>query len=365
MKIRTSNPFQHHFLTGVMTLALAALSATNSMAQTPLTVLTNRTTQTDSSINTDYKGYQAQQGAIKTLNDSGKHAVKSYSLAKAQCWLDVSFHEYSRNDRSSFPQAAMNESIKITTYLKDSGLVAGENNPANKTLLVNNADKLRDDLWTQANSLKTHQGYNCAEKQLACAEEELVHAGNEHRQQGWRHAKPYVQIAEDLIGEAKVAAEACIKPAPAYVPPPAPAPVPVAQPPIVKTITIEKIILNVSALFKFDKRTQADLLPQGKSQLDDLAQKINSVYASVDNIVLVGYTDRLGTDAYNAQLGLDRAQTVKAYLQARGITASMTTNGKGAADPVVNCAGNVPTPTLTQCLQPNRRVELTISGVKR
>jgi len=27
-------------------------------------------------------------------------------LAKAQCWLDVSFHEYTRNDRGGVPPAS-------------------------------------------------------------------------------------------------------------------------------------------------------------------------------------------------------------------------------------------------------------------
>jgi hypothetical protein len=37
-----------------------------------------------------------------------------------------------------------------------------------------------------------------------------VHAGNENKQQGWRHANPYVQIAEDLLATADSDAQACI-----------------------------------------------------------------------------------------------------------------------------------------------------------
>jgi OmpA-OmpF porin, OOP family len=288
---------------------------------------------TDGVIDTDYRTYETQQAAIKTANDTGLHPVKSYSLSKAQCWLDVSFHEYTRNDRSDFPQAALTESHKITQYLNANGDVRSAQNPANQTPLVNDATKLRPDLWDRAMALKQHAGFRCAEQLVACGEVELVHAGNEQNQQQWRHAKPYVQIAEDLLGQAQIAADACD--------------VAVQKPERV----VERINLSASALFRFNRRAQDDLLPV--------------VYATVERINLVGYTDRLGSDRYNAQLSQDRADTVKAYLQARGINAQINASGRGEADPLVQCEGERANPKLTDCLQPNRRVEVTIVGVKR
>lgn len=149
--------------------------------------------------------FEAQQGRIKALNDSGKHSADSYPLAKAQCWLDVSNHETSRNDRSNFPRLAFDESSKITQELKATGISTS----AKLTPLVNDAAKLRPDLWDAVAKLKIHTGWKCSQQQTACAEVELVHAGNEFNQQQWRHAKPYVQIAEDLIGNAQKTAEAC------------------------------------------------------------------------------------------------------------------------------------------------------------
>ncbi len=303
---------------------------------------------TDSAIDADYRSYETQQSAIKALNDTGSHPVKSYSLAKAQCWLDVSFHEYTRNDRSDFPQAALGESDKITRYLQSSGDVRSQANPANQTPLVNDAAKLRPDLWDRAALLKQHEGFRCAEQLVACGEVELVHAGNEHNQQQWRHAKPYVQIAEDLLGQAQQAADACPKPS-------------VQMPERV----VERLNLSASALFRFNRRNQDDLLPVGRAELDQLAERIRTVYASVERIDLVGYTDRLGSDGYNATLSQDRADTVKAYLQSRGLDAPMTAEGRGEAEPLVQCSGERATPQLTACLQPNRRVEVTIIGVKR
>jgi OmpA-OmpF porin, OOP family len=168
---------------------------------------------TDKQIHSDYANYEVQQARIKALNDSARHRVASYSLAKAQCWLDVSLHEYTRNDRSDFPALAFLESVKITDHLSQAAAVAGTDNPAHATPLLNSAAKLRPDLWEAAAKLKSHAGWRCAEQKTACAEVELVHAGNEWAQGQWRHAKPYIQLAEDYIDEAQRAAQTCQAPA--------------------------------------------------------------------------------------------------------------------------------------------------------
>lgn len=325
---------------------------------------------TDGALAADHQGYKVQQDAIQALNDTGRHRLASYPLAKAQCWLDVSFHEYTRNDRSAFPQGALDASRQITDYLARGGAPGAAENPAQQTPLVNDALKLRDDLWAQTAALKTHTGWRCAEKLVACGEVELVHAGNEHRQQGWRHAKPYVQIAEDLISDARLAAEACpalpvpvapVVASPVEAPQP-PAVVPVAPPPVVH----ERIVLSANVLFAFDRRGLADLLPEGRGQLDQLVARLDRMYARIDRLELTGHTDRLGTEAYNARLSTDRADTIKAYLQQQGVKADIVAAGRGAAEPLPNltCAQRTQT-ALAKCLQPNRRVEISITGVPR
>ena len=44
--------------------------------------------------------------------------MADYHLAKAQCWLDVSFHEYTRNDRSDFVQQALDQSLRLTALMQ-------------------------------------------------------------------------------------------------------------------------------------------------------------------------------------------------------------------------------------------------------
>jgi outer membrane protein OmpA-like peptidoglycan-associated protein len=134
---------------------------------------------------------------------------------------------------------------------------------------------------------------------------------------------------------------------------------------VIKTVTKDVTTLAAGALFKFDRRGEADMLPAGKAQLDEFAQKLAKVYERVISVTVVGHADRLGEDGYNAKLSLDRANTVSAYLKSKGVAVPMSSSGKGESEPVVQCEGTKPTPELTACLQPNRRVEIEVLGIKR
>ena len=151
-------------------------------AQTQLTPAPERTS--DQAIHADNEAYKALQERIHQLNERGV-PVRDYHLSKAQCWLDVSLHEYTRNDRSAFPQEAMTESEKLIVGLEKKATPLSMDTP-----LVNGAARVRPDLWERTQSLKQHADFQCAWKQVACAEVELVHSGNELNQQDWRHAKP-------------------------------------------------------------------------------------------------------------------------------------------------------------------------------
>lgn len=139
-------------------------------------------------------------------------------------------------------------------------------------------------------------------------------------------------------------------------------PAPVVPPPVVT----EVLNLNADALFKFDGSSVADLLPQGKIELNDLVNRINNVYSNVNSIHLVGHTDRLGSDAYNYQLGAKRAETVRSYLNQRGIPDRIINySSMGENQPVTNgCQSVKNRQALQQCLQPDRRVTVEITGTK-
>ena len=73
--------------------------------------------------------------------------------------------------------------------------------------------------------------------------------------------------------------------------------------------------------------------------MESLAQKYSEELSTIvsvlkefsnEDVVITGYTDHRGSDAYNNKLSLRRAEAVKKYLVEQGINASrMTTSGEG------------------------------------
>lgn len=92
---------------------------------------------------------------------------------------------------------------------------------------------------------------------------------------------------------------------------------------------------------------------------DESARMFEDVLAgiakdAVPDIVVVGHTDRVGSDAANDALARQRAETVRAALVQRGIApASVAAEGRGEREPLVPTADGVPEPR-------NRRVEIVV-----
>jgi OOP family OmpA-OmpF porin len=135
---------------------------------------------------------------------------------------------------------------------------------------------------------------------------------------------------------------------------------PVAPPP--PAPKFEKVTMAANELFAFDSATLAPEQPK----LDDMANLLNND-TSVNNVVIVGHTDRLGSDKYNQKLSERRAEAVKAYLVSKGVSASrLTAQGKGKTQPVVQCNDKKQKRAdLIKCLEPNRRVEIDQVTVER
>ena len=133
-------------------------------------------------------------------------------------------------------------------------------------------------------------------------------------------------------------------------PPPPPPPAPLPPPPPV----MKKYTLSASELFGFDS---AKLGPN-QPKLDEVASTMQA-NSDIASVTIVGYTDRLGSNAYNQKLSEQRANSVKAYLVGKGVAANrLTAVGKGEADPVVECKEEKKKASLIKCLEPNRRVEI-------
>jgi OOP family OmpA-OmpF porin len=141
----------------------------------------------------------------------------------------------------------------------------------------------------------------------------------------------------------------------AVTPPVTPQPAPAKMLP-------QKINFSADALFDFDKSV---LKPEGKAMLDNLARELNG--ATYDIILATGQTDRIGSNGYNQKLSERRAHTVKDYLVSRDIPANrIKAEGMGETQPVTK-PGDCTGPTskkLIACLQPDRRVDVEVTGTK-
>lgn len=315
-------------------LLLAMAWAAPLAAQPPVLTPPDRRI-TDEAIYADDSLYQATQDRIQALNDAGR-SLRDYHLAKAQCWLDVSFHEHSRNDRSDFPQLALDQATGLIDAMEQGVEPLPEGTP-----LVNDARPLRADLWQRLAAIRGTPGFLCAQQAVACGEVELVHAGNEFNQQQWRHAKPYIQMAEEAVDQAEALARQCT-------------PVP------------QNLELTANVLFDFDRHTLAHVRPESLALLDRALQRARDENLRIVAIRLVGYADRLhGHGAgYNERLSQQRALAVRRYLVDAGVQAELISyEWRGDREQVQAC-DDLRGAALRECLLPNRRVEVKIAVEK-
>jgi OOP family OmpA-OmpF porin len=152
-----------------------------------------------------------------------------------------------------------------------------------------------------------------------------------------------------VVAAAEPAPAPYVAPEPAPVAEPAPAPVAVVQPCIPK---FETVTISAEKLFGFDKSKLQD---GAKPILDGVVAKLKE-HEEFKLVMVSGYTDRIGSEAYNQKLSERRANEVKEYIVSQGIDASrLQAIGKGESEPVVDCKG-VKGKKLVECLAPNRRV---------
>lgn len=125
------------------------------------------------------------------------------------------------------------------------------------------------------------------------------------------------------------------------------------------TTPIEQFTLQSETLFAFDKSSLDSILPVGAAKLDKAIEQINT-HEGVNEITVVGYTDRIGSPTVNQRLSLARADTVRAYLIAHGLDGSaIHTEGAGSRESLSHCPGGT-SRAIIACLQPDRRVSIVV-----
>ena len=120
-----------------------------------------------------------------------------------------------------------------------------------------------------------------------------------------------------------------------------------------------QINLSSDVLFDFDK---AELKPEADSELQKAADIIRQKGKGL--ILISGYTDSKGTDAYNKRLSLARAQAVKNWFEAQGLHQNYQTEGLGAANPVAPNTNDDGSDN-PEGRAKNRRVEIIVNKTKQ
>lgn len=120
--------------------------------------------------------------------------------------------------------------------------------------------------------------------------------------------------------------------------------------------------LNSDVTFAFGK---ANLKPQAQATLDSIYGEMSQVKSA--KVAVAGYTDRIGSDAFNVKLSQERADSVANYFVAKGVAAdAISATGYGEANPVTGatCDQVKGRKALIACLAPDRRVEIAVNGTK-
>ncbi len=153
--------------------------------------------------------------------DTG-NCVNAYFLHKTQAWLNLSRDFYHEGDGSTAVNAAYDEAEKLIKALEEG------KTPTTDTALIQNAAKLRPDLWQIAEDRKSKPALlSSAAREVAYCEVYLVRAGHAQTNLGGKaRVTPLIGMAQDLCAAAK-------DKAPCPVPVVTPPPVVVQKPPVV------------------------------------------------------------------------------------------------------------------------------------
>jgi outer membrane protein A len=133
-----------------------------------------------------------------------------------------------------------------------------------------------------------------------------------------------------------------------------------AAPVVAPEVATKVFTLKSDVTFAFNK---ANLRPNAKATLDGIYSEIAKV--NKPNVAVSGYTDRIGSDAYNQKLSQKRAETVANYLVSKGVAQdTISATGYGKANPVTGnqCDAVKGRKALIACLADDRRVEIAVNG---
>jgi hypothetical protein len=233
----------HAVLTAVL---LSAAGTSYAQAPADQTLCCDKNAQGKCMVPMPNRPSPSRVGELKQYGDLLKRLDKldtgscsnSYFLNKAQAWLNLSRDLHHEGDGSAASNATYEEAEKLVKVLEEG------KTPSLDTAMIQNADKLRTDLWDMAAARKaTPALLSSAAREVAYCEVYLVRAGHAQANLGGKaRVEPLVGMAQDICQAAKdkapcpVVAPVEVKPTPAPVVAPvivAPAPVVITPAPVI------------------------------------------------------------------------------------------------------------------------------------
>ena len=133
----------------------------------------------------------------------------------------------------------------------------------------------------------------------------------------------------------------------------------------------KKVRQETTVYFDFNKST---LTAEAKHSLDQLAHHLtvsgghhhHRHQKAGQNVVIVGFADRVGKAEYNEKLALKRAQTVRDYLVSKSVKDDkLEVHSLGKSTPSAQCSAELSHAELISCLREDRRVEIEFNGCSK
>lgn len=114
---------------------------------------------------------------------------------------------------------------------------------------------------------------------------------------------------------------------------------------------------QASVLFAFNSYDEPSI-NRDFSSVEEIAAAIKK--SGSQQVMVTGYTDKLGNSTYNQALSAQRANTVSELLVQHGVDSnSITVDANGATRLYKDCEGQIKSESTVACLAPNRRVNVS------
>lgn len=123
------------------------------------------------------------------------------------------------------------------------------------------------------------------------------------------------------------------------------------------------VIMRAERVIYFDFN-RSTIKASEQAKLDGLISKIEAD-ERIQSVDVIGHADAIGNSNYNKRLSMKRAESVRSYLNQRGVTTrKIDVRALGESDPVTACPKSLPRTRLIACLAEDRRVEVMLNTVQ-